>query len=111
MRLRHWTLPILASIALLVGVGVALAHGPTVSVSYSAVRPSSLAIAAGATVHFRNANGGGGPCTLFALDGSFESPVITRSEGWHHTFDKPGRYAFRVKEMPHIEGLILVAEE
>jgi plastocyanin len=73
------------------------------------VRPSELAVASGTTVHFRNANATGAPCTIFSLDGSFESPVMTRSEGWHYTFEKAGRYAFRVKEMPHVEGVILVA--
>lgn len=88
----------------------ALAHGPTVRIAYSGVRPAQLAIAAGATVHFLNANTSGAECTIAADDGSFESPALARGEGWHHTFEKPGSYAFHVKELSGSKGLVIVGE-
>ena len=87
----------------------ALAHGPTVRVAYSGVRPSTLSIEAGSTVHFVNSNASGGICTVVAEDGSFESPPMGRSEGWHYTFEEPGTYRFRVKEMSGKSGTIVVA--
>lgn len=88
----------------------ARAHGPTVRVGYSGVRPSQIAIEAGTTVHFHNANSGDGICTVVADDGSFESPPLARGEGWHHEFTRPGRYAFHVKEYSSAAGVILVGE-
>lgn len=86
----------------------ALAHGPTVQVSPSGVRPSQLAILAGDTVHFYNASSGGSVCTIAAEDGSFESPPLQRAEGWHHTFDEEGVYAFTLLESSAVRGTIVV---
>jgi plastocyanin len=86
----------------------ARAHGPTIRVGYSGVRPAQLGIAAGTTVHFLNANAGQGVCTVVADDGSFESPPMARGEGWHFEFDRPGRYVFHVKEYTSAAGVIVV---
>ena len=84
------------------------AHGPTVRVAYSGVRPRVVSIEAGTTVHFQNANASGAVCTIVADDGSFESPPLSRAEGWHYTFDKPGSHAFHLKELAKSAGKIVV---
>jgi len=86
----------------------ASAHGPTVKVAYGGVKPTALTIRVGDTVHFHNHNASGSPCTVAARDGSFESPTLGRGEGWHHTFETPGRFPFVVREFPSAAGAIVV---
>ena len=50
----------------------------------------------------------GAVCTIVADDGSFESPPLSRAEGWHYTFDKPGSHAFHLKELAKSAGKIVV---
>lgn len=88
----------------------ASAHGPSVNVSYSGFRPSVLGIATGTTVHFRNANASQLVCTVVTEDGSIESPALDRSAGWHHTFEKPGTYRFRIRERPDVTATIVVGD-
>jgi len=91
--------------------GEALAHGDTIRVAFSGVRPERLVVVAGTTVHFHNANASGSPVTVVIGEGEsrVESPVLGRAEGWHHTFDTPGEYRFHVKEYPSREGVVVVA--
>jgi len=102
------------SAALVVGLGLAAvaarAHGPSVDASFSGFRPKHLTIAAGDTVHFRNAGGSDLALTIVADDGSLESPTLPRAEGWHHTFDSPGDFVFHLKENTATKVRILVGE-
>ncbi len=100
LALLLWTLAALSSSA--------FAHGPTVKVSYSGIRPSELVVEAGTTLHFHNANAGGGVCTLVGEDGAFESPPLNPGEGWHHTFENPGTFRFHVKEFSRAKGMVRV---
>lgn len=86
----------------------AAAHGPTVRVSWSAVKPTKLTIRVGDTVHFINANASGSPCTVVADDGSFESPTLGRAEGWHYTFEKAGTFSYQIQEMSNSRGTVVV---
>jgi len=102
-------LPALLLIAVALALaGHAAAHGATVRVSWSGVKPEKITVRAGATVHFHNANASGSPCTLVADDGSFESPTLGRAEGWHHVFGEPGTFTYHVKEMSDARGTIVV---
>ncbi len=98
----------LAFVLLLAATAPAAAHGPSVGVSWSGVKPAKLTVRAGDTVHFTNANASGSPCTVLADDGSFESPTLGRAEGWHHTFAKPGTFAYHLKEMTGARGTVVV---
>jgi plastocyanin len=100
-----------ALLGLTVAAGLALAHGDTIRVSYSAVRPGRLVVATGTTVHFHNANSSGAPCTVVIGDGdeAVESPPLGRAEGWHYTFESPGEYRFHLKEYPSRTGVVVVA--
>jgi plastocyanin len=86
----------------------ARAHGPAIDASYSAFRPRQVTIAAGDTIHFRNAAGSDLSLTIVADDGSFESPVLGRAEGWHHTFEAPGDFPIHLKENSATRARILV---
>ncbi len=98
----------LTGIALCTAPALVLAHGDTVRVAYSSVRPARLVVKAGTTVHFHNANASGAPCTIVFGDEATQSPMLGRAEGWHHTFDSPGEYAFHLSEYPSQKGVIVV---
>jgi plastocyanin len=106
-----------AARALALGLATALvasaawAHGPTVNGSFSAIRPRQLAIRAGDTVHFRNANSSEMTMTFVADDESgFASPEIPRGGGWHYKFETPGVYRIRLKENSDTKVKIVVGE-
>ena len=107
-RTNAWLLAPVA-LALTALSSLAWAHGPSVRVSYGGVKPAQLAIHAGQTVHFHNANASAGSCTIVATDGSFQSPRLERGEGWHHTFEKQGDHAFFIGEYPGAKGRVVVA--
>ncbi len=109
MRRRALTLlPTCVALAL---APAAAAHGPSVKVAYANVRPAELVIRVGDTVHFQNANRGSGVCTIVADDESFASPTLTRETGWHHTFPKPGRFSYPVREFATSRGAIVVVDD
>ena len=99
------TIPLLA-VALLLAVP-ALAHGPSVQLSYGRVSPLELTIRVGDTVHFRNANPGFGACTI--VGEALQGPTLAPGEGWHHTFEEPGVFPYHLKEYTSSKGRILVA--
>lgn len=107
---RHRAAAAIAAVGLALVGSSALAHGPTVRVSYGRVVPATLTITAGQVVHFVNANAAANPVTIAAEDGSFESPTLARGEGWHRAFEKPGRFTYRVAEFSSAGGAIIVAE-
>lgn len=93
----------------LLGASGAFAHGPTIRLSLAEIKPTELVVRVGDTVHFHNANRGGGTLTV-VLDGQEEVP-LARGEGWHHTFEEAGEYAFLVKEVVSAKGLVRVVAE
>jgi plastocyanin len=108
-RLMRRSLPLFVVLCcLLLGVE-ALAHGPTVRLSYNSVAPEQLVIRAGQTVHFVNASATPRSFTLQAEDGSFESPALDRGEGWHYEFPEAGSFQFGVAEFSDMRGVIIVA--
>jgi plastocyanin len=87
----------------------ALAHGPEVHLSYGRVSPAKVTIRVGQTVHFHNDSTTPRTFTVVADGGAFESPPLTRGEGWHHEFSEPGRYPYSISEFSDMIGLVLVA--
>lgn len=98
----------LALLGLVLGAP-ALAHGPSMRITYDGVRPAQLVIRAGQTVHFHNASTTARSFTVVADDQSFESPTLARGEGWHHTFEEAGEFPFHLAEVPERTGLVVVA--
>lgn len=91
----------------LLAAPLAWAHGPTMQVSASSVRPAALVVEAGQTVHFRNTNRSSVPVVLRfeqapaeALPAEGEplrSPAMGRAGDWHYTFEAVGEYRFVVE--------------
>lgn len=100
-------------LALLAGLALALpapAHGPTLDVSYSGVRPKQLVVRVGDTVHVRNRNAAVGDVTLVTEEGEFGVPTLPRGGDFHLTLEKPAEIRFFVKEFPQARGSLLVVE-
>ena len=106
--MRRSLSPLVVLSCLLLGAE-ALAHGPTVSLSYNRVAPKQLVIRAGQTVHFINASATPRGFTVQAEDGSFQSPTLARGEGWHYEFPEAGSFQFGVAEFSDMRGVIIVA--
>jgi plastocyanin len=87
----------------------ALAHGPSVRLSYGRVTPERLVIRAGQTVHFHNASSTPRSFTVKAEADAFESPTLARGEGWHHEFAEAGSFPYAVAEFPDMRGVVVVA--
>lgn len=85
-------------------------HGDTIQLSYSGVRPERLSVLAGTTVHFRNANRSGAPCTVVIKPSEAKSPRLGRAGDWHHTFPDAGEFLFFVEEFPSSTGKIIVTQ-
>ena len=100
-------------LALLAGLALALpapAHGPTIDVSYSGVRPKQLVVRVGDTVHIRNRNTMMGDVTLVTDQGEFGVPSLPRGGDFHLTLEKPAEIRFFVKEFPQARGTLRVVE-
>ena len=100
--------PALVVASLLLLAPAAFAHGPTVRVGYSGVRPPSVAVEVGGTVHFHNE--GATQVQVVGDDGSFTSPALAGSTGWHHTFEQAGVFPYRVDPSNSATGKIIVYE-
>ena len=100
---------LLASSLLLVAVS-ARAHGPTVEIGEAGLRPPLLNLFEGTTVHFANTiSAAQGLVVLVDEAGAVRSPVLKApGDGWHHTFEKSGRYAIRLEQRPEAKMTIVV---
>lgn len=87
----------------------AIAHGPSVRLSYGKVAPQKLVIHAGDVVHFQNVSTTPRTFTLQAEGAAFESPALARGEGWHREFSEAGSYRYGVAEFPDMRGEVWVA--
>lgn len=86
-------------VGLLLGAGPALAHGPTVEIRASGLRPVLLNLFEGTTVHFANTLAApDGIVVLIDETGDLRSPVLKQpGDGWHYTFERSGRYDVRIE--------------
>ena len=106
--MRAPALVALSAVVAALAAAPALAHGPTVRLSYGKVAPSQIAIHAGQTIHFQNASATPRTFTLKGEGDAFESPPLARGEGWHHTFESPGAFPYQVVEFPDMAGRVVV---
>ena len=94
---------------LLLTASTALAHGPSVRLSYGKVAPQKIVIRAGDIVHFQNVSSTPRTFTVQAEGAAFGSPPLARGEGWHREFAEAGSYRYSVAEYPDMRGEVLVA--
>jgi len=110
---RGWTFSVVLGAALavasLVGAGAAWAHGPTIEISHSEMKPKLLNLYVGTTVHFQNTVAMPGGHTVIDAAGTLESPPLEKpGDGWHYTFEKEGTYDVYVKQHPMAKARIVV---
>ena len=99
--------------ALLLGLpgvaGVAIAHGPTIEISHSELKPALLNLFAGTTVHFQNTVEMPGGHVVVDTEGRIESPALEDpGDDWHYTFEEEGVYEIFVRQHPDAKARIVV---
>lgn len=94
---------------LLLVSGAASAHGPTIAITHSEMKPPLLNLFVGTTVHFDNKVVMPGGHVVVDEGGTLESPPLEKpGDGWHYTFDEPGTYHVFVKQHPKARAKIVV---
>jgi plastocyanin len=92
-----------------VGAGAAHAHGPTVEISHSELKPALLNIYVGTVVHFTNTVAMPGGHVIVDEAGTLESPPLEKpGDDWHYTFEKEGTYELYVRQHPAAKMRIVV---
>jgi plastocyanin len=76
-----------------IGLGVATAADPTVTIVDGAFDPSTITIDAGQTVFWTNT--GQQPHTVTADDSSFDSGQLDHNDAFANLFEVPGTYTYR----------------
>lgn len=87
------------------------AHGPTVEITAEGLRPPLLNLYLGTTVHFAQTIATPeGVSVEIELEGeTTKGPVLAApGDGWHYTFEQPGRHAIRLAERPAATMTIVV---
>lgn len=90
------------------------AHGPTVEITAEGLRPPLLNLFLGTTVHFAQtvATPEGVSVQIEREGESVKGPVLKApGDGWHYTFEAPGRHAVRLVERPAAMMTIVVVPE
>ena len=89
--------------------GVAYAHGPTIEVSHSELKPKLLNLFVGTTVHFNNTVEMPGGHVIVDESGTIKSPPLEKpGDGWHYTFDKEGTFEIYIEQHPDAKARIVV---
>lgn len=100
---------LLAASLFFLQASVTWAHGPTIEISHSELKPGLLNLFVGTTVHFSNTVSMPGGHVVVDEGGTLESPPLEKpGDGWHYTFDKPGTYDIYVKQHPTAKARIVV---
>ena len=87
----------------------AQAHGPTIEISHSEMKPPLLNLFVGTTVHFANTVAMPGGHVVVDEAGTLESPPLEKpGDGWHYTFEEAGTYEVFVKQHPMAKARIVV---
>ncbi len=85
------------------------AHGPTIKITHSEMKPPLLNLFAGQTVHFENTVSMPGGHVVIDASGAIESPPLEKpGDGWHYTFEETGTYELRLKQHPKTTAKIVV---
>ena len=109
MTIRNRLLALALVAAFTLAAAPALAHGPTIKISHSEMKPSLLNLYSGTTVHFDNMVTMPGGHVVIDESGTLESPPLEKpGDGWHYTFDEVGTYHVFVKQHPKAKAKIVV---
>jgi plastocyanin len=107
-RRRAGALGTLAA-ALCLVAGAAEAHGPTIEITHSEMKPALLNLFVGTTVHFANMVSMPGGHVVVDTQGRIESPPLEEpGDGWHYTFEEVGTYEVYVRQHPKARARINV---
>jgi|SRR5580698_3132585 plastocyanin len=91
---------------ILVAAAGDVGSAPGVRIINDSFQPATLAVSAGQSVTFTNADDDAH--TVTAVDGSFDSRGLDTGGVWHHVFTKPGTYRYFCQMHPFMKGTIVV---
>lgn len=87
----------------------AFAHGPTIELSHREMKPKLLNLFVGTTVHFSNTVAMPGGHVVVDEAGTIESPpLMNPGDGWHYTFESPGRFELFIRQHPEASATVVV---
>jgi len=105
----RWLCALLAGLWLVGASGGALAHGPTIEITHSEMKPQLLNLFVGTTVHFANTVAMPGGHVVVDDEGRIESPPLSEpGDGWHYTFEEEGVYELHIRQHPAARARIVV---
>ena len=78
----------------------------TISIDKFMFEPTSLTVAAGTTVHWKNLDPE--PHTVRGVDTNFRSDPLDQNDSFAYKFDKPGTYRYVCSIHPQMLGTIVV---
>jgi plastocyanin len=85
---------------------VAAADATTISIREFMFTPTSMTVAAGTTVQWKNLDGE--PHTVRSVDTTFSSNALDQNDSFAFKFDKPGTYKYVCSIHPQMVGTIVV---
>jgi plastocyanin len=100
------TAALAAAVVLSVGSGKAATGAATVQIANFAFAPRDLAVTAGTTVVWKNADDS--PHRVADSNGAYASAALDTNDSFSHTFAKPGVYSYFCSIHPYMKGKIVV---
>jgi plastocyanin len=82
------------------------ANDTTISIRDFSFAPTSMTVAVGTTVRWKNLDGE--PHTVRSVDSGFRSDPLDQNDSFTFTFDKPGTYRYVCSIHPQMVGTIVV---
>lgn len=108
MSIRPFPLALAVAGSILLAAS-ARAHGPTIEITHSEMKPALLNLWVGTTVHFANKVSMPGGHVVVDASGTIESPPLEEpGDGWHYTFEEVGTYELRLRQHPKATAKIVV---
>lgn len=113
MRLVRVAVPVLLSVALLVGCSSGSTPAPksgsaSVTIQNFAYHPQVLTVTAGTTVTWTNQDTVQHTVTADAGSGGFSSALLSQGQTFRHTFTRPGTYQYYCEVHTSMRGTIIV---
>jgi plastocyanin len=99
-------------LVLVIGATPSFAHGPTIEITHSEMKPALLNLFVGSTVHFLNTVAMPGGHVVVDESGKIESPPLAEpGDDWHYTFEEVGTYELFIKQHPKNRAKVVIVEK
>ncbi len=104
------TLPAAVAAALLAAAPAGAGDLAQVTIAQNRFVPAQLAVKAGTTVRWSNAERRTGHALVISGPARAQSGLISPGQSWQHTFAQPGLYHYSCVPHPEMKGVVEVTE-